>query len=152
MKKALVLLVTLSIILTGCATVGQDNTVGTPEVLILNKKIDVVKSKLIYRLSTANPSWAIKTQSSNTLIFTRPCGAAFSCSLTQALIGNSYSTPLQLDLSFTLIEDAENVKVLAMGYDAWTQMPGGQVNTQSVFNGNKKVLQQSLDDFASKME
>ncbi len=148
MKK--IILIGLLSILASCATMESQNLASGPvEVQIDNKKLEDVKSKLIYRLSTSTPSWSIKSQASNSLTVTRPCGTSFSCTMMQALIGNSYSTMLQMDLNFVFIEDGSNVKVVVTSYDAWTQMPGGQINTQSVFAGNKKALQDSLNDFAT---
>lgn len=120
----------------------------TPEVTISNKSLEEVKSKLIYSTATANPSWSIKNETSSSVTVTRACGTALKCSFMQALIGNSYSSMLQLDLTYTLIKDGNSVKVLITNASAWTQMPGGQINSQSVLDGSIDDLQSQLNEFA----
>lgn len=120
----------------------------TPEVTISNKSLEEVKSKLIYSTATANPSWTIKSETSSSITVTRACGTALKCSFMQALIGNSYSSMLQLDLTYTLIKDGNSVKVLITNASAWTQMPGGQINSQSVLDGSVDDLQSQLNEFA----
>ncbi len=54
---------------------------------------------------------------------------------------------LQLDLTYTLIKDGDSVKVLITNASAWTQMPGGQINSQSVLDGSADDLQTQLNEF-----
>ena len=49
-------------------------------------------------------------------------------------LGNSYSTPVRVEIAFTMVKVPEGVKIFAQS-SAWTQMLGGQINRMEL-NGN----------------
>ena len=59
----------------------------------------------------------------------------------QALIGNSYSTPPQMEISFSWIKTNNGSKVLVSRYDMSTQMAFGQINRQTLLGNNTNFNQ-----------
>ena len=121
-----------------------------PEVEVKASSIEEVKSKYIEKvLSNGSGQWSLKEETPSTVTLTRPCGTAFSCSLTQVLIGNSRSTLLQIDFSTSFFKSPNGVKIVVSKLEAWTQMPGGQINRKNMMGADdSKVLQKELDSFA----
>lgn len=152
MKYLLIIVASLG--LSGCATTNQMSDNGSPIISeILNKKVDDVRSKLVLKLSTSDNPWSIKSESQTSLLVTRPCGSSFSCNMLQLAVGNSYSTPVQFDMGFTLVQDNQNVKVIVTGIKYWSQMPGGQINTQEMSrtSGAWSKTRESMSKFEAEM-
>jgi len=112
--------------------------------------LDTVKSKFIdFIFKNGRHKWSLKEDTPNMVTFTRPCGAEFMCSLTQVLIGNSKSTPLQIDTSANFLKTPRGVKIYISKFDAWTQMPFGQINHQDMLSDSAvKTFQEQLNNFA----
>lgn len=153
-KKLFISLITV-LTVNGCAinsnSLAED---GSPIVAtIKNNNLDTVRSKLLLRLSTAENPWILKSESPSSLLVTKPCGSNFGCSLLQLTVGNSYSTPVQFDLAFTLIKDEQNIKVIVSDLSYWSQMPGGQVNTERMSRKSASWAQirKSLANFEEQM-
>jgi hypothetical protein len=86
-------------------------------------------------------AWVITNDSKYSTTMTKPCGDGFGCIMGQALIGNSYSTPPQMEVSISWIETYNGNKVMVSRYDLSTQMAFGQVNRQTLLGNNTNFNQ-----------
>jgi hypothetical protein len=147
-KKFSFLIICLAL---GNLFVTESKAQSKPEVEINASSLEEVKSKYIEKvLSNGSGQWSLKEETSSTVTLTRPCGTGFSCSFTQLMIGNSRSTLLQIDLSASFFKTSNGVKIVVSKLEAWTQMPGGQINRTNMMGADDtKVLQKELDSFAS---
>ena len=89
----------------------------------------------------ASDAWVITNDSNYSTTMTKPCGDGFGCIMGQALIGNSYSTPPQMEISISWIETYNGNKVMVSRYDLSTQMAFGQVNRQTLLGNNTNFNQ-----------
>lgn len=127
------------VILFGCASqpVKYDTPSGKPEITI-NASIDDIKSLLISRLQQNN--WILVSDTKYMTSFSSSCldqYDAFRCSVGQALIGNSYSTTPQLEMTLSWTEYDNSVRVMVTSYSMSTQMAFGQVNRSNMLSGSK---------------
>lgn len=106
---------------------------GLPEITIATDDRSKVKQNLIAR--NLETGWALEQESENTLMFSKLDTSGSASSLfTQALIGNSSSTPLKYEARYTFAQTGAGLKIAATVF-ASTQMPGGQVNRLPLHDG-----------------
>ncbi|HBM2815714.1 TPA: hypothetical protein LU109_003626 [Enterobacter hormaechei subsp. xiangfangensis] len=116
---------------------------GKPEGVYHNVTKAQVRDALVNRCNNKGSTILSSDESSVVCAKTLDGSSAF---MTQLLIGNSYSTPPQGKIRFSIAQLQSDVKVWA---DMWveTQMPGGQVNTMPAEdNATKNNIQAGLDD------
>lgn len=145
MKKFVAALL-VSVFVTGCASqvpLKKQTASGKPEGFYQNTDKEKVKDALVNFCN--NKGLMIFGADNSTVI----CGKqqeGGNAILTQALIGNSYSTPPVVKVRFSISQINNDVKVWA---DMWveTQMAMGQMQQmQDNSNESRNVIQQRLDE------
>lgn len=146
MKKLAVL--PLLILLSACATQTRitETPSGMPEIVIRTTDKQAIKNNLIAR--NAQSGWFLERETDSTLFFTYvDDSGSFRSALTQALIGNAYSTPPKYEANYLLFPAGEGAYKVQVQVSVSTQMAMGQVNRVSlkdnvtVFNGFQRQLQ-----------
>jgi len=140
MKNLYLYILTLTFILVSCVSQPDRayTSSGKPEVLT-SVPIEIIKDEVI-RIFVED-AWVITNDSKYSTTMTKPCGDGFGCIMGQALIGNSYSTPPQMEISFSWIKTNNGSKVLVSRYDMSTQMAFGQINRQTLLGNNTNFNQ-----------
>ena len=149
MKKLSLYILTSTLILASC--VSQPDRIytssGKPEIMT-SAPLEIIKDAVIGVF--AADAWVITNDSNYSTTMTKPCGDGFGCIMGQALIGNSYSTPPQMEISISWIETYNGNKVMVSRYDLSTQMAFGQVNRQTLLGNNTNFNQ--LVDLLNKVK
>jgi hypothetical protein len=140
-----ILLLPLLLALAGCATPAKLNTAsGRPEVTVDNRSIAHVRTTVVNSL--VNQSWTpVKTEGSQ-LLFQKP-GSAMQSFLMGLLTNEPNST---VQLSLTLVENAQNVRVIG-GLSVIGQNTFGR-QTAVEATGAYQQLQQLLENIKRKAE
>lgn len=119
----------IALTLVGCAAQPEKivtTASGWPEVEITTSNKQAVKENLIQR-NSAN-GWNLEQESDSSLLFTRvDDSGSFNSALTQAMIGNSYSTQPKYEARYIISNNSGKVKVV-VNVAVSTQMAFGQVN------------------------
>ena len=135
MIKNISIFLVLILVISGCAAQPEKyiTSSGKPEVTF-NAPLDKVKEVLIPAY-LAN-GWSIVNDTQYATSFTKPCGDGFACAMGQVLLGNSYSTPPNFELSVSWIKVDGGTKVMVSSYNLSTQMAFGQVKRSSLMTSN----------------
>lgn len=138
--------------LSGCASQPVQKTIsGNPEVVINSLDKKAIKDKIIeVQISSG---WNLEQETDNTLLFTRvEDPTSMKSVMTQALIGNQYSTPPQYEAKYMLASTGEYTKVIEVTTMS-TQMAFGQIRRYPL-NGAKVVnsYQDQLDNIKMSIE
>lgn len=115
---------------------------GQPEVSIPKQYATKREVKELFVRNYQENGWAIAQDSEFSTKFIRPCGDGFSCMMGQALIGNSYSTAPNLEITLSWIEMDDKTKVIMNDYSMTTQMAFGQIKRQTMLGNNNSFNQQ----------
>ena len=132
----LVTAVTLVAAAAGCTTQPERIAVtasGRPEAIFAGVAPEEVQSRLTQRC--LDRGHVVVTSSASQVVCELEMGAMSSV-LTQALIGNSYSTEPKTYMRLTIVPVTDGARVQAYTYSE-TQMVGGQVNKMEL-NGNQQ--------------
>lgn len=121
---------------------------GQPEVSISKLYATKQEVKVLFVRSYQENGWAIAQDNEFSTRFSRPCGNGFSCMMGQALIGNSYSTSPNLEITLSWIEMSDKVKVIMTDFSMTTQMAYGQIRRQSML-GNNNTFNQEVQNLNS---
>lgn len=144
--KTLILILTA--VLIGCATPPQNP--GNPEVVILSTNWQAIKQNIIDR--NLRMGWMLEQETESLLLFTKVDESRSQASvLTQVLLGNSSSTSLMYEARYVLAQTASGIRVVASGAMS-TQMPGGQVNRQSITGSRFDEMQNQLIKVKTEVE
>lgn len=141
----------LIILSSGCSSSAPriaKTASGNPEVFIPDVTVDEVKSRLIERNLSAGMN--LDSDSPSRVVVSRQM-EGMQESMMRLAIGNSYSTPVRSEATFTLASINNGVKVFA-AMSAWTQMPLGQINrvplnSDADFNAIQSSLFRLRDSF-----
>lgn len=123
------LIICLFILIAGCASAPpkiKETSSGHPEIVISVKDLKPIRSNLIER--NASTGWTLEQETESTLFFTKTdTSGSLQSAVTQALLGNAYSTPPKYEARYTFIPMPNSTKIIVNVFVS-TQMPGGQVN------------------------
>ncbi len=119
----------------GCATqpqrVAQTNS-RNPEVVIKGVDVETVRARIIERLMSGG--MRLDSETPSRIVVSQEV-EGINENLLRLSLGNANSTPVRVELAFTIVKVSEGVKVFCQR-SAWTQMPGGQINRVEL-NGNQ---------------
>lgn len=122
-------------VLVGCQTVQpiKQTTSGRPEATFRDATAEEVSSKI--SVECLDRGIMVKEATSNVVV----CGKTMEggdAVLAQMLIGNSYSTTPEQNVRFNIIQNGNDVRVVAYQWIE-SQMAFGQVNRQELNGGNQ---------------
>lgn len=129
MKKALILGVLLGSFLTGCASMQPttETASGNPEVDIKSSSKQLIKDKII--LAQTTTGWNLEQESESILTFVKTEDPTSMRSvMTQALIGNAYSTTPKYETKYVITQNGDNVYKVMSTTSVSSQNAYGQVN------------------------
>jgi len=115
---------------------------GQPEVSIPKQYATKKEVKELFVRNYQESGWALAQDNEYSSKFIRPCGDNFSCMMGKALIGNSYSTAPNLEITLSWIEMGDKTKVIMNDYSMTTQMAFGQIKRQTMLGNNNSFNQQ----------
>lgn len=147
------LIIFISILLASCATPPAKitNTAsGNPEVVIHNTTQEAVHDRLLDRLLTAG--MRLDSDSPSRIVASIEMTGQREAWM-RMMLGNSYSTPVRIDMAFSIIKQNNDIKIFNQA-SAWTQMPGGQINRTPLnsnedFNSMQTSLYRLRDSFST---
>jgi len=138
------------LVLTGCANVGPVNTPsGNPEVTINSTDTSRIKGALVKSYSEAG--FQLTQDTSFNLEFTKQMGPGEGALYTVAM-GNSYSSPPNMKIAFTLVTGEGTTRVFA---HVGVQMQGvfGQNQGTNLDHGKAgKQVQATLEQIKANIE
>lgn len=150
----------VALVLSGCAAQPAriaTTASGWPEVEIFTSNKQAVKENIIQR--NAATGWNLEQESDSSLLFTKvDDSGSFNSAMTQALIGNSYSTPPKYEARYIISSYAGKVKIV-VNVSVSTQMAFGQVNrvflnknnaTFNAFQGQLYKVKSEVEGVASR--
>ena len=140
-----------ALFLFGCASQPEriaQTTSGNPEVVINGVDVEAVRSKLMELMMSGG--LRVDSETPSRIVVSKEM-EGFREGMMRMLLGNSYSTPVRVELTFTLVKINEGVKVFAQ-MSAYTQMPLGQINRMDLkgntdFNDVQKFLNQLQNQY-----
>ncbi len=126
--------------LSGCANdpprIAQTVS-GWPEIEINTMYKSAVANAIVLRNSELG--WTLEQETPSTIFFTRiDDSGSMGAAVTQALIGNAYSTPPKYEARYILSRKPSSIKVV-VNVSISTQMVGGQVN-RLIMDKNNQVF------------
>lgn len=140
--------------LVACGTAPERiaaTTSSYPEIEIKTVDKDAIRSNLIRR--NLDTGWSLEQETPSMLLFTKvDSSGSVGSAVTQALIGNRYSTPPKYELKYTLASYKDFTKVITH-LSVSTQMAMGQINRMEL-NGNTDFnnLQMQLNRVKGEIE
>lgn len=143
------------LLLAGCASQPakiKETRSGWPEVEISTSDKTKVKQNIISR--NAQTGWALEQETDSSLLFTKiDDTGSMGAIMTQAIIGNAYSTPPVYEARYIISQANEQVSIV-VNISVSTQMAMGQTN-RILLNKNNAVFnafQQQLERVKSETE